>query len=91
MQPWFIGRTQAGLSVTTEGGWAIRNQPTQRASLSVGASPAGCTGRAADGRWIVKLGNDGHRVRERLRSIAGAVALSCQHDLARRQPPDEEP
>jgi surface antigen len=30
-------------------------------------------GRAANGRWIVKSGNDGGRVRERARSVAGAV------------------
>jgi hypothetical protein len=31
------------------------------------------TGRAANGQWIVKSGNDGGRVRERARSISGAV------------------
>jgi hypothetical protein len=31
------------------------------------------TGRTADGRWIVKSGNDGGQVRERARSVAGAV------------------
>lgn len=31
------------------------------------------TGRAGDGRWIVLSGNDGGRVRQRARSIAGAV------------------
>jgi hypothetical protein len=31
------------------------------------------TGRTADGRWIVRSGNDGGRVRERPRSVAGAV------------------
>lgn len=31
------------------------------------------TGRAADGRWIVKSGNDGGRVRERARSVRGAI------------------
>ena len=30
------------------------------------------TGRAANGQWIVKSGNDGGRVRERARSIADA-------------------
>lgn len=33
------------------------------------------TGRAANGQWIVKSGNDGHAVRERPRSIAGAIAF----------------
>jgi hypothetical protein len=32
------------------------------------------TGRAGD-RWVVKSGNDGHAVRERPRSIAGAIAF----------------
>jgi hypothetical protein len=31
------------------------------------------TGRAASGQWIVKSGNDGGRVRERPRSVTGAV------------------
>jgi hypothetical protein len=31
------------------------------------------TGRAANGQWVVKSGNDGGRVRERPRSVAGAV------------------
>ena len=31
------------------------------------------TGRAANGQWIVKSGNDGGRVRERARSVTGAV------------------
>jgi hypothetical protein len=31
------------------------------------------TGRSASGQWIVKSGNDGGRVRERARSVAGAV------------------
>lgn len=33
------------------------------------------TGRTPDGRWIVKSGNDGDRVRERPRSVAGAIAF----------------
>jgi hypothetical protein len=31
------------------------------------------TGRTKDGQWIVKSGNDGGRVRERPRSVRGAV------------------
>ncbi len=31
------------------------------------------TGRTAGGEWIVKSGNDGGRVRERPRSVSGAV------------------
>ena len=33
------------------------------------------TGRTAKGQWIVKSGNDGHAVRERPRSVAGAIAF----------------
>lgn len=32
------------------------------------------TGRAPDGRWIVLSGNDGNAVRERPRSLRGAIA-----------------
>ncbi|HLH94982.1 MAG TPA: hypothetical protein VKW08_07680 [Xanthobacteraceae bacterium] len=32
-------------------------------------------GRAKDGRWIIRSGNDGHALRERPRSIGGAIAL----------------
>ncbi|MEJ2518112.1 MAG: hypothetical protein P8Y82_09080 [Methyloceanibacter sp.] len=31
------------------------------------------TGKTKDGQWIVRSGNDGGRVRERPRSVAGAV------------------
>ena len=31
------------------------------------------TGRASNGMWIVRSGNDGGRVRERARSVSGAV------------------
>ncbi len=31
------------------------------------------TGRAANGQWIVRSGNDGGRVRERARSVSGAI------------------
>ena len=31
------------------------------------------TGRASNGQWIVKSGNDSNRVRERARSVSGAV------------------
>lgn len=32
-------------------------------------------GRADGGRWLVHSGNDGHRVRTRPRSLAGAIAF----------------
>ena len=31
------------------------------------------TGQASNGQWIVKSGNDGNRVRERARSVSGAI------------------
>jgi hypothetical protein len=33
------------------------------------------TGRAANGMWIVESGNDGHALRERARSVSGAIAF----------------
>lgn len=33
------------------------------------------TGQAANGLWMVLSGNDGNRVRERPRSVAGAIAF----------------
>lgn len=33
------------------------------------------TGRAANGQWIVKSGNDGNRVRERARDVSYAFAF----------------
>lgn len=32
------------------------------------------TGQDAHGRWVVKSGNDGHRVRERARSLSRVIA-----------------
>ena len=36
------------------------------------------TGRTADGQWIVTSGNDGHAVRTRPRSLAGAMSRRCR-------------
>lgn len=33
------------------------------------------TGKTSSGQWVVKSGNDGGRVRERPRSVAGAIAF----------------
>lgn len=33
------------------------------------------TARGSHGFWVVKSGNDGHRVRERERSVSGAIAF----------------
>jgi hypothetical protein len=32
-------------------------------------------GRDGDGQWVIRSGNDGHRVRTRSRSIGGAIAI----------------
>lgn len=32
-------------------------------------------GRAGNGQWVIKSGNDGHRLRTRPRSIGGAIAI----------------
>jgi len=36
------------------------------------------TGRAEGDLWMIKSGNDGHAVRERPRSLAGAIALRAE-------------
>ena len=35
-------------------------------------------GRGTSGGWVVESGNDGHRVRARVRSLAGAIAFRSQ-------------
>lgn len=40
------------------------------------------TGHSAEG-WIMKSGNDGHAVRERVRSIRGAIAFRWPNRMAR--------
>jgi len=53
--------------------WAGFSRPAH--GPHAGAIVGIITGRTPDGRWIVKSGNDGHRVRERPRSVAGAIAF----------------
>jgi hypothetical protein len=57
--------------------WAKRGRPLNGprvGAVVVWAHHVGyITGRTASGQWIVKSGNDGGRVRERPRSVAGAV------------------
>ncbi len=57
--------------------WAKRGRPLNGprvGAVVVWAHHVGMiTGRSASGQWIVKSGNDGGRVRERPRSVAGAV------------------
>jgi hypothetical protein len=53
--------------------WGIPSAP-QTGAIVVWRHHVGeITGRAANGLWIVLSGNDGGRVRERPRSVAGAV------------------
>ena len=56
--------------------WSRRGQPTEPkvGAVVVWRHHVGeITGRAKNGQWIVRSGNDGGRVRERPRSVAGAV------------------
>jgi hypothetical protein len=42
------------------------------------------TGRSSSGGWILKSGNDGHAVRERERSLRGAIAFRWPNGIASR-------
>ena len=57
--------------------WAKRGRPARGprvGAVVVWSHHVGMiTGRTKDGQWIVKSGNDGGRVRERPRSVKGAV------------------
>jgi hypothetical protein len=76
---WWLGHH---LGVPFRELWLARNW----ASVGTRASPAPgvvvvwrhhvgiITGRRGN-RWVIKSGNDGHRVRERPRSLAGAIAF----------------
>lgn len=58
--------------------WAKRGTPTgpQVGAVVVWPHHVGLiTGKDANGRWIVKSGNDSNAVRERPRSVAGAIAF----------------
>jgi len=54
--------------------WGRRTSGPQVGAVVVWPHHVGIiTGRASNGKWIVKSGNDGGRVRERARSVSGAV------------------
>ena len=57
--------------------WAKRGRPARGprvGAVVVWSHHVGMiTGRTKDGQWIVRSGNDGGRVRERPRSVKGAV------------------
>ena len=74
---WWM-RTQLGGGPEYNLAWNWRNygSPTsaQVGAVVVWRHHVGIiTGQTSDGRWIVKSGNDGGRVRERPRSVAGAI------------------
>ena len=54
--------------------WGSRASGPQVGAVVVWPHHVGIiTGQTASGKWIVKSGNDGGAVRERARSVAGAV------------------
>jgi hypothetical protein len=74
---WWM-RTQLGGGPQFNVAWNWRNygSPTsaQVGAVVVWRGHVGIiTGQASNGQWIVKSGNDGGRVRERARSVAGAI------------------
>ena len=61
--------------------WAHWGYPARPAAGAVVVWPHHgglITGRVATGLWIVKSGNDGNAVRERPRSLAGAIAFRIE-------------
>jgi hypothetical protein len=74
---WWM-RTQLGGGPAYNLAWNWRNYGSP-SSAHVGAVVVWrhhvgmITGQASNGQWIVKSGNDGGRVRERARSVAGAI------------------
>lgn len=74
MRQWFGGGSEYNLARN----WAKRGTATTAHIGAVVVWPhhvGYITGRDARGEWIVKSGNDGHRVRERPRSLAGTIAI----------------
>jgi hypothetical protein len=75
---WWL-RTQRGGGPEFNLAWNWRNYGSPISGPTVGAvviwrhHVGEITGQTADGRWIVRSGNDGGRVRERARSVAGAI------------------
>lgn len=74
---WWL-RTQkgGGAELNLARNWANWGRPSgpQVGAVVVWSHHVGMiTGRSASGQWIVKSGNDGGQVRERPRSVAGAV------------------
>jgi len=73
---WMRTQKGGGPELNLARNWARWGRPSgpQVGAVVVWSHHVGMiTGRSASGQWIVKSGNDGGRVRERPRSVAGAV------------------
>jgi hypothetical protein len=74
MRQWFGGGSEYNLARN----WAHRGTATTPhvGAIVVWPHHVGfISGRTSTGEWIVKSGNDGHRIRERPRSLAGVIAI----------------
>ena len=73
---WMRTQKGGGQELNLARNWAHWGRPSgpQVGAVVIWSHHVGMiTGRSASGQWIVKSGNDGGRVRERPRSVAGAV------------------
>jgi len=73
---WMRTQKGGGAHLNVAWNWSRWGSPTspQVGAVVVWRHHVGMiTGRASNGQWIVKSGNDGGRVRERARSVSGAV------------------
>jgi hypothetical protein len=73
---WMRTQKGGGPELNLARNWAHWGRPSgpQVGAVVVWSHHVGMiTGRSTNGEWIVKSGNDGGRVRERPRSVAGAV------------------
>jgi hypothetical protein len=73
---WMRSQRGGGPELNVAWNWSRWGRPTspQVGAVVVWRHHVGeITGRTGNGQWIVRSGNDGGQVRERARSIAGAV------------------
>jgi hypothetical protein len=73
---WMRSQLGGGPELNLARNWKNWGRPSgpQVGAVVVWSSHVGIiTGRTSSGQWVVKSGNDGGRVRERPRSVAGAV------------------
>lgn len=73
---WMRTQKGGGPELNLARNWARWGKPSgpQVGAVVVWSHHVGMiTGRTASGQWVVKSGNDGGRVRERPRSVSGAV------------------